>query len=393
MKFILIRKQIYEKSFFNEWKYSIYIIKVAENHFLNKNRKILSNCIQLFIENVQQIRYERDIEDKINFNHLILIKKQIFVEWIRERKLKTRSNLFRESYGSRIVENYYYFWVQRFKNRVLKSNKEQYIVSIHVHRHVAMYFHKWYDRLIKRMNIDKKIIKCQRNTRKHILNQNFDKWIGHFNMTSYLTNREFMITELDRIICLKSCLRLWINKYDSVICKNSDLDNSESSFEIWKKNKYFIEWRSLYVTHKLERIRLSKLNRALRKANQKRALNKWNIRFMESHNEKKMVEMAKRFNTLSLLYRCFETLRVHKNILKHEKDLNRRARTFAQMSILSKAMKGWKANHFVISRRCFLVTSVLTQWSKSLEQKYLQQISISITAVLDKRKKPIRFSG
>ena len=45
-----------------------------------------------------------------------------------------------------------------------------------------------------------------------------------------------------------------------------------------------------------------------------------------------------------------------------------------------------------IKKRNLNFNEVLTQ-KYNLEQKYLQQISISITAVLDKRKKPIRFSG
>ena len=369
LRFLLARRNIYERIYFKEWINAYNKGIKAINNMQKVEQNLLQKAFNCLRYNVRMNREERDNENQVEMVRSLYLQKRQFDMWKYSMKLRRLKNTCIRKLRFVKLEIYFDIWLSRKQKRDKQQNKVTNIFAFVREHRMRTALYKWIDKYNEHMDVKMRASKVFKKRKKKVFDKFFYLWINQFNVVNYLHKKEEQIILMRIKLNKRKYFGIWLSKYHQITHRNEFFDAAEEEFILWKENRIFYIWKSNFYFAKYTRIKANRLKRKLNKSKLQRAFAKWSLSFHQHMKERFNEEQANKYRDLSLKLKAFSRIKAYNNEIRLLKNKIYRARKYRYEKLKRKAMASWVYNHNVIYRRCFLVTSVLKSWAEASKKK------------------------
>lgn len=382
--FLLKRRQIYEKSFFIQWKNRISLNRKVQKHENQYYLTLQAQAFQAFKENVKLSQNEKkNIKNikEINRFYCQRVAWKIWRTRIRQKRLE-RALINKDK--KILVEKYFDRWTDALQRRNRQRSK---LINIKIfvrNSLIRRYLHLWINRYNERMEVEDCALAYSNKFGMKIIEKYFYLWISNFNSSNYYSQCAHSIVLSINNIKTRYYFGIWLSKFHQLHHRNNNLKICEEKYVIRQENKYFARWKSKFYFTRFTRLKSIRFEKKMEKIILNSYFARWRMNFRIKNEDEFNEKQSCEFYKLSLMMKAFSRMKVFAEEKINLKRKIKIAEKFRKNQLLWKAYLCWRNQHKYIARQCFLVTSVLKVWSLQAKKK---RFLMWRNFVLDKKKK------
>lgn len=389
LKFILIRRKIYESSFFNRWLECMELrVKVKQkNAYINFN--ILQKYFKGFKELIKLKRYRKIQIRAVQRSTQIISMKRAFASWSYHIRLRRLECLLKRRLFTVYIGIFFDKWINVIEIRNKREKAAKKILEIREKHLLLRYLNKWELKVDKKTYTNQKEIKLLKIVSKKYYDMFFYKWVSNFNKCCYYSSLAESVREIHKHIQFGLFFNKWYSKFYEIKIQDKTLKKCLRRFKRWKQNIFFYRWKSKFYSDKVMRLKVRRTHKKLSLSRVNRLFQHWFNKYKEKVDEESKLKAAERFRKLSLMLKGLNRMKLFRDISFKEKAYNKAAYKYHELRLKHKILKSWTIYHRKVAKYTIMVVTVLKLWSKRLMNKTLSNWRMYIN---DKKRRKTQYN-
>lgn len=367
--YLLKRRQIYEKSYFMQWKDRILLNKKANRQAQSYYIDLQQKAFNAFKINVKMAK--NDIANAKSVRQIteLYAQRVMWDKWRNKMRQKRLKKILIVRAKKTLLERYYEKWLEALRKRNQQKSKLTNIKLFAKHSLMRRFLYTWINRYNERMEVEDRALIFEEKYNHKSKEKFFYLWISQFNTSNYHSQCAASIVAIGHEIKVKHAFGIWLSRFHKIHNKKVSLENCEQKFIMYMQNKLFYKWKSKVYYTRYIRLKTARLQKRVNKIKLSSSFIRWKqlsrIKAEDEFNDKQ----AAQFRYLSLMMKVISRMKVFAEESKQERQKRIKAIKFRKSCLLVKAFTAWKREHRFIARQCFIVTAVLKAWSNQTMQK------------------------